>query len=197
MKETSNYKKYNSKNPVQKLLINNFLKTLVSCIKDIDVKTILDAGCGEGFILAELKKNDIGEYLEGIDFSPEALKVGREMFPFLVMKNGDIHNLPYKDNSFDLVVCTEVLEHIEDPYRAIDEIARISGRYCLFSVPNEPFFKIANFIRGKNLCRWGNDIDHIQCWRSREFENIINTRIDILTVRKPFPWTIVLGKKRN
>jgi len=197
MRETSNYKKYISNNPIQRILINNFRKTLLLCLRDLEIDNVLDAGCGEGFILAELKRHNIGKHLEGIDFSNEALSIGEKYFPYLNLKHGDIYSLPYHDNSFDLVICTEVLEHLERPNEAINEIKRISKKYCLFSVPNEPLFRISNFTRGKNMSRWGNDVDHVQCWSSKDFEILIKRELEILSVKNPFPWTMVLSRKKS
>jgi ubiquinone/menaquinone biosynthesis C-methylase UbiE len=195
MNNTDNFRKYTSKNPAQQYLINNFLETLFSCVKDLPVNTVLDAGCGEGFILSEFKNRNIGSHLEGIDFSEDALDIGRKMFPFLDLKKEDIYNLPYEDNSFDLVICTEVMEHLEKPDKVVDEIMRVSKKYCLFSVPNEPLFMISNFLRGKNLARWGNDIEHIQHWSSSAFKATLGEKLNILNVKRPFPWTIVLSEK--
>jgi ubiquinone/menaquinone biosynthesis C-methylase UbiE len=156
---------------------------------------VLDAGCGEGFILAEFKKHNLGEHLEGIDFSRDALDKGKKIFPYLSLRYGDVYSLPYDDNSFDLVICTEVMEHLEEPEGVVAEIKRVSKKYCLFSVPNEPFFMISNFLRGKNLSRWGNDIEHLQHWSSRAFKNFIKIKLNVLTVKRPFPWTIVLSQK--
>jgi len=196
MNNTNNFRKYTSGNPIQKYLINNFLKKLFLCLENITISKVLDAGCGEGFVLSEFKKRNVGDYLEGIEFSDEALNTGEKIFPHLSLKKGDVYNMPYKDGSFDLVICTEVMEHLKEPDKALDEIARVSEKYCLFSVPNEPIFMMSNLLRGKNLSRWGNDIDHLQRWSSREFENIIGEKLDVLTVKRPFPWTIVLSKKR-
>ena len=195
MNNTDNFRKYTSKNPAQKLLINNFQETLFSCLKDLSVQSVLDAGCGEGFILSEFKRREIGTRLEGIDFSETALELGKKMFPFLTLKKEDIYNLPYEDNSFDLVICTEVMEHLEKPDKVMDEIVRVSKRYCLFSVPNEPLFMISNLLRGKNLARWGNDIEHIQHWSSSAFKAMLGKKLNIITVKRPFPWTIVLSEK--
>lgn len=195
MNNTDNFRKYTSKNPAQKFLINNFLETLFLCIKDLPVKTVLDAGCGEGFVLSEFKKRSVGNYLEGIDFSENALNIGKDIFPYLPLRRGDIYSLPYKDSSFDLVLCNEVMEHLEKPDKVVDEIKRVSKKYCLFSVPNEPFFMISNFLRGKNLSRWGNDIEHLQHWSRGTFEKFIRPKLNVLTVKKSFPWTIVLSQK--
>ncbi len=197
MNNTSNYRKYTSKNPIQKFLINNFLRTIFLCLEGITINKVLDAGCGEGFVLSEFKNRNIGCVLEGIDCSEQALNTGRELFPYLSLKKGDIYNLPYEDNSFDLVLCTEVMEHLVEPDKVLNEIMRVSGLYCLFSVPSEPVFMISNLLRGKNITKWGNDIDHLQHWSSKEFENVIGRKLDILAVKRPFPWTIVLSRKRN
>ena len=111
-------------------------------------------------------------------------------------QKGDIYKLPYKSNSFDLVVCTEVLEHLENPKKALRELIRVSGKYILLSVPNEPFFRLSNFLRGKNLPRWGNDIEHVQNWTSSGFAKFVNIKgVKIIDKKHPFPWTIILLKK--
>jgi SAM-dependent methyltransferase len=193
MNSTSNLTKYTSKNPIQKLLIHNFIRKLFMCLDNLTIKTVLDAGCGEGFILSEFKDRGIGEYLEGIDFSEEALSIGKKLFPGLKLGKGDIYNMPYENNSFDLVISTEVMEHLEKPDKALDEVIRVSSKYCMFSVPSEPMFMISNLIRGKNILRWGNDPDHLQHWSSRAFEDFIRGKSDVLAVKRPFPWTIVLS----
>lgn len=196
MNITGNFRKYTSRNPVQKYFINNFLKTLILALENLTIDKVLDVGCGEGFVLSELRNRNIGSQLVGIDSSEQALDMGKKLFPQLSLKKGDIYNMPYENNSFDLVICTEVMEHLEEPDKALDEVVRISKKYCLLSVPNEPTFMISNFLRGKNITRWGNDRDHVQHWNSRAFENFIGRKLDILSVKKPFPWTIVLSKKR-
>ncbi|MEW6715170.1 MAG: methyltransferase domain-containing protein [Nitrospirota bacterium] len=195
MKETSNYRKYTSKNPVQRFLIGNFLNALFGCLDGIKIDNILDAGCGEGFILSEFKKRGVGKVLEGVDCSENALETGRKIFPSLILKTGDIYSLPYDNDLFDLVICTEVLEHLKEPGKVLDEVVRVSRKYCLLSVPNEPLFMISNFLRGKNISRWGNDAEHLQHWGSRCFKNFIENKLKVMTVKSPFPWTIVLGRK--
>jgi hypothetical protein len=96
----------------------------------------------------------------------------------------------------DLVMVLEVLEHLRYPENAMIEAGRISGRYCLFSVPDEPYFRIANLLRGKNISRLGNDIGHINHWDEIAFLKLVSKNFNIIYTRKPFPWTIVLCEKR-
>lgn len=50
---------------------------------------------------------------------------------------GDIHRLPFKDGEWDAVICASVLEHVENPIKAVDEIHRVlkSGGYCFIYIP--------------------------------------------------------------
>src|SRR3990167_7933300 len=96
---TSNYRKHTSKNPLQKLLINNFFNSLLAAIKDLRVDSVLDAGCGEGFTLNKLYENKIGKRLEGVDFQKEAIKLGKKIHPHLKLEAGNIYDLSFKDKS--------------------------------------------------------------------------------------------------
>jgi len=130
--------------------------------------------------------------LEGIDYSLDAIKLGKQVHPYLNIKRGDIYNLVYEDNSFDLVICTEVLEHLENPAKALKEIERVSSKYVLLTVPNEPWFTLFNYTR------WGQDIGHINKWSSSEFEKLVisNSSLEIVAKRFPFPWTMILAEKK-
>ena len=61
MKITNNYKKNKSKNLIQNWLIENFYKKLLRLVVNLQIETILDAGCGEGFTLYRFYKNKIGK----------------------------------------------------------------------------------------------------------------------------------------
>lgn len=192
----TNFVKHTSKNPIQKLLINNFYSSLISLIKPLSPKTILDAGCGEGFTMSKLAEFGVGKQIEGVEYSKDAITLGKKFFPNLVIKQGSVYELPYEDNSFDLIVCTEVLEHLEDPKKAIKEMLRVSKKYLVISVPNEPLFMLSNFLRGKNISRLGNDMGHINHWNPLSLKKYLTqNKVKIKKLRLPFPWITILGEK--
>lgn len=191
---TDNYRKHTSTNPLQQFLLRRFHDVLLAELRAVAPRSVLDVGCGEGFTLELLRQKHIGERLEGIDFLQRAIDIGRELHPELTLKQGDIYQLPYPDGAFDAVICCEVLEHLEHPERAMRELQRVVKKYCIISVPNEPFFRAANFLRGKNLARWGNDREHIQHWSKRGIKNFVKKYFNIKTVKTPFPWTLVVGE---
>lgn len=201
MNTTDNYRKHTSKNPLQRFFIQNFEKTLAEQVKKLNVDSILDAGAGEGFTLEYLRTQNIGKTYEGIDFLKTAVELGHDAHPKIILKEASIYDMPYKDNSFDLVICTEVLEHLEDPKKALKEIFRVTKKYVLLSVPNEPIFISSNFLRGKNWSRFGNDIEHINHWTFFGFESFVkkNSGVKVRVIKRkfPFPWTMLVLKKNN
>ncbi|OGH42867.1 MAG: hypothetical protein A3B53_02360 [Candidatus Levybacteria bacterium RIFCSPLOWO2_01_FULL_42_15] len=190
---TNNYLKHMSQNPVQHFLIENFYQTMLNLAQPLDVSSLLDVGCGEGFTLAKFAEKKIGNTFEGIDYSKDALSIGKKTFPNLTLQHASIYDLPYQSSSFDLVICTEVLEHLKNPHQALKEVLRVSKQYILLSVPNEPFFMLANFLRGKNVRSFGNDPEHINHWTIFSFQRFIKKQnAEIKTIRLPFPWIIFL-----
>jgi ubiquinone/menaquinone biosynthesis C-methylase UbiE len=189
--QSRNYKKYNSKNPLMGMALSNFIKDLKDIVVSLgNINNAIDVGCGEGFVIDCLDLPAI----TGVDISKNALRVAKDKNLKCNLCTGSIYNLSFKKSSFDLVIATEVLEHLKEPDSALKEIRRVSKNYCIFSVPNEPYFRTMNFLRGKNLTRLGNDLEHVQNWSSGEFVKLIKTYFDIVEVRRPFPWTMILCK---
>jgi len=120
---------------------SGIIKKKVQIIKSIipkDVKTIADVGCGNGIITNKLNE----QYdIIGIDSSKNALEFLNA--PSLL---ASIENIPIKDNSFDLVLCSEVLEHVPQSIleKSVSELKRITSKYLLITVPNEEFLEKLN-----------------------------------------------------
>lgn len=120
----------------------NFVKTYIKNNISKSSK-ILDAGCGEGVLVEELIKE--GYNAVGIDIN--------YCSRFVIM--GDIKNLPFSNESFDLVLCLDVLEHINfnEQEKAIKEIYRVikHGGEVIFSLPNLAYItsRIRFFLFGE------------------------------------------------
>lgn len=94
---------------------------------------MLDAGCGTGLNLAGMPAGSVG-----IDLNPRNLELVRRRLPHQVAVEGDIEDMPFEDESFGTVVCTEVLEHVPYPEKALSEIGRVlrPGGVLIGSVPS-------------------------------------------------------------
>jgi 2-polyprenyl-3-methyl-5-hydroxy-6-metoxy-1,4-benzoquinol methylase len=188
---SSNLQKHTSANPLQRRLLERFHRRAAALLRRIDGQTVLDAGCGEGFAMREVLVRQHWQVI-GLDGSPGALRVAGELNPARSFAAGNLLELPFPSNSFDLVTCMEVLEHLDDPERGLAELRRVSRHWLLLTVPNEPLFRGANFLRGKNVQAWGNDPGHLNHWSARSFRAFIERQVHCLNLQTSFPWTLAL-----
>lgn len=192
---TTNLEKHTTQNPISQFFLNNFKNLLLQQAMHLRPNSILDVGAGEGFMLEMLRQNHVAKKLEGIEYMDEALKLAKKLHPHIRLKKGTIYKLPYKANTFDLIICTEVLEHLEDPQKALAELKRVAKKYILLSVPNEPLFTIQRILRGKNVFQLGNHPEHIQHWNANTFEKFVAEQLTIKDIKTPLPWTLITAKK--
>lgn len=113
-----------------------FLWVSGTLLKNTAGKTILDVGCGEGSLLRMLK--DKGNDVFGIDVSESGQRfcIAKGIECAVIDISSD--KFPLKDNAFDIVLCLETLEHIENPHHCIWEIKRVLKENGIFivSIPN-------------------------------------------------------------
>jgi 2-polyprenyl-3-methyl-5-hydroxy-6-metoxy-1,4-benzoquinol methylase len=189
--------KWLSRNPLVRRANSGFRETLLRLVHACDARTILDAGCGEGINLLTLSK--AGDWqLEGLELTRDSLDLARAALPDRVaLRQGDVTQLPYDDRSFDLVLGTEVLEHVDDPARALREMARVSRGRLVLSVPREPLWRVLNVMRGKYLRHLGNTDGHLNHWSGRGFRRFCAEEVDVLAHHHPIPWTFLLCAPRH
>lgn len=125
-----------------------FLKHYTDTLKQsIKGKTALDVGCGGGILAEEFAA--AGFSVTGIDPSENSIQTAKKH----AIQNGlNIHyetgtaeNLPYPDNSFDVVYCCDVLEHVRDLNKAISEISRVlksGGMFFFDTINRTPLSKL-------------------------------------------------------
>lgn len=193
---SENAKKHLHNNPLQKLLIQRFHRNIFNLLNGLSVNSILDVGCGEGFVIRMLQNHKIDMEIFGTDINYFAINWGKNNLKINCnWVVSDIQFLPVPNNCFPVVSCLEVLEHVGSPIECLTELVRISANYVVISVPHEPFFRIANLLRGKNVIRFGNDIDHSNNFTGRSIRQIIPSNVQLISHLFIFPWQILLLKK--
>lgn len=108
-------------------------------------RDVLDAGCGLGWGTALLAERARGA--TGLDLSPVSIEEAEREYGGLAnFREGDLLDIPFGDDSFDLVVCFEAIEHIEDPDRVLDEMRRVlrPDGLLLASSPNRGVYPEGN-----------------------------------------------------
>jgi len=118
----------------------DFYKEIVNLVKAKNVfskeQSIADVGCGTGHLLEYLKREFGFSKATGLDYSSEAIKVAMKKFPHFDFYEFDIYKTWHE--KFDLIFCTEVLEHLLYPEEALASLISImtdSGRLVI-TVPN-------------------------------------------------------------
>lgn len=123
----------------QDSIVGKIIFTLVNFYRALWIKLVLnpknclDVGCGTGYLVSMLKKLGIDAY--GIEISEYALSnVPKEIQPYV--KKGDITKIPFDDNTFDLVVTFDVMEHIERSLlkKSLEETVRVSRKWIVHKI---------------------------------------------------------------
>lgn len=192
----SKHEKYQSNNPISRYLIHHFFQNIADLYGKITVKSILDVGCGEGLVLKSLAKNVSTLECHAIDISEAEVIDAKRNIPFCDVVMGSADQLPFEDNAKELVICSEVLEHLENPDAALKEICRVTSKYAILTVPNEPLWRILNMVRGKYWSDWGNTPDHRNHWTPGGFRKFASAQFVILEERHPVPWNFLLCEKK-
>jgi ubiquinone/menaquinone biosynthesis C-methylase UbiE len=87
---------------------------------------VLDVACGPGYVSAAAKQ--LGAVPTGIDFSEKMVAIAKRMFPDIRLTQGDAHELPFEDGSFDRVLMNFGLLHVSHPEKACAEACRVLKR---------------------------------------------------------------------
>lgn len=186
MHRSTNLEKYQTKNPVVQRLLGSYFQTLEELVRPLAPTSILDVGCGEGMTAARLRAMSLAAGYRGIDASPGAVACAREANAGLSFDLGDVYQL--EPGCADVVLCLEVLEHLDDPGRAVKRLRAAARRAIVVSVPWEPWFRLGNLMRGKYVARLGNHPEHIQQFSPRTFRQLLAPDLGKVEMRTSFPW---------
>jgi SAM-dependent methyltransferase len=191
------YDKYGSQNPVVKRLMAGFHGSLDELWGEAGPESVLDVGCGEGFLTTEWAERLGNRRIVGIDL--EDPKLAQEWAarhrPNLEFRAEEATSLSFADHEFDMASAIEVLEHVPEPEATLSEMARVARRWLLVSVPREPFWRGLNVARGAYWRSLGNTPGHVNHWSKRSFVSLLERYGDV-QARTPFPWTMALVRLR-
>jgi trans-aconitate methyltransferase len=184
--------KYANKNFIHQFVLKRFFNIVAQEIGSIPREKVLEFGCGEGLLLQELKKRSVRFIsLLGIDIRDDALEHARSLHPEYLFEKKDILQWDYKPKSFDLIIASEVLEHLIEPERAIARLTELSRKDMLLTVPWEPWFHLMNLVRGRDIRRFGNHPEHINKWGFNEFVHFVSKYAIVKNARISFPFIII------
>ena len=172
------YNKYETQNPISKWFINRFTQRLSLILRDLSFSSLLEVGCGEGYLLQRLEKQLKDVDILASDISPEIIDKANSIIPGVPKIIASAYDLPLEDKSKDVVLACEVMEHVQEPMKLLKEAKRIARKNCIFTVPHEPWWRIANVMRGKYLGDFGNTPGHIQHWNKNSLMKLIDSTFE-------------------
>lgn len=145
---------------------------VIEALKGIKFNRVLDLGCGTGVILEQINRINNSAELYGIDLSEKMIDQAKQRLSSKAsLLTGDAENLPYENDSFDLVCCVESFHHYPNPYEAVSEIRRIlkpHGTFLLCDTwSKSPVRQIMNFF-----IRFSDDGD-VHIYSKHEITNLL------------------------
>jgi len=188
------YDKYGTSNPVARRLMAGFMRDLDDLVERSGASEAHEVGCGEGELAIRLARR--GMRVRGTDAFPQVLEEARSRARAAGVEI-EFEAVPVEDleparHAAELVLCCEVLEHLPDPDRALEVLAGLAKPWLIASVPREPLWRVLNLARLSYVSALGNTPGHLNHWSRRDFVRFLGSRFEVVEMRSPTPWTMIL-----
>jgi 2-polyprenyl-3-methyl-5-hydroxy-6-metoxy-1,4-benzoquinol methylase len=179
---------------VERRLVDGFLNELERLVLGTGAREVHEVGCGEGELLLRLARH--GLRARGSDISEDVIGEARRRASAagleVAFRVASIEALDPGEDSAELILCCEVMEHVADPRAALEIVARLASPWAIVSVPREPLWRVLNLGRLKYVRELGNTPGHLQHWSRSSFVRFLEQRLEVVAVRSPLPWTMAL-----
>lgn len=187
--------KYEDTSAISQYLVNNYFKAVKRLLANTkNVNLAHEIGTGEGRSTMRLKS--MVPIISASEYVERQVDLAKRNNPKLDIFQESVYELKYENSSVDLIFLLEVLEHLDHPELALDEIRRVSNRYLILGVPREPLWRVLNMCRFKYLKDFGNTPGHLNHWSKSSLVKLIEKKYGkVIAVESPIPWTIVLAEK--
>jgi 2-polyprenyl-3-methyl-5-hydroxy-6-metoxy-1,4-benzoquinol methylase len=190
------FDKHGSGSAIVRRMMRRFHCLLLEQILAAGARSVLDVGCGEGHT-SDWIRVKAGIPVVGVELEYAPLLEAAAVHPNLPTVRASAYELPFSSGAFDLTMATEVLEHLDDPVVAVTELARVASRWCLVTVPNEPWWRIANMARGAYISDFGNTPGHVQHWTRRSLERFLRETFDEVTITRAAMWNVAMCRSKQ
>ena len=137
---------------------NRHIYRLKQCVlSGLPFASVLDVGCGSGLVLRDLLQQRPNIEVAGVDVSPRAVEMSRRRLPSGTFAVLDV-TAEHLTQQFDLVICTEVLEHIPDDLAALRNIRAMCRHWCMVTSVQGP------------MGDWERNIGHVRNYARGELQ---------------------------
>jgi len=158
-------------------VIDNIFRILDTNLKTFKPYNIIDIGCGDGATTVRIANyfNLDMENVYGVDYDDDIINASNKLFN---VKKTDLEttDIPFEDNTFDLVICNQVLEHLKHYRKVMDDLIRITSKegYIIIGIPNLSHLinRIYLLFGRQPLCIDLNS-SHVRSFTHKSFSNML------------------------
>jgi len=169
------YQKGTKTNPFQIFWHGEKLKVCLKILKQIKFSNCLEVGSASGHMISQIAKKYPKASFDAIDPYEAAVKYAQKNYPGIKFQIAEAEKLPFKDNSFDLLLCYETIEHVRNPKQAMLEMKRVlnpRGKLIMAMDSGNFAFRVIWFFWEKSFGRaWSGA--HLNPYHWKDLEKLI------------------------
>ena len=148
---------------------------VVDLLEDLKFETLLDLDCGTGLLLEQIYDRLPEVKATGFDYGLERLEVAKERFKDkdINLDFGQAINLPYKDNSFDIVVSTTTFHHYQQPKKVLNEVYRVLKPGGTFIIGDTYMSSVLKYLN--RISKPINEVTEMKLYSTEDIWKLLNS----------------------